>query len=1356
MERRSVLEQVVRHFLCEQLIFKYLYQTPLYRHSDAYSSTLVPLFTTSGVVSLRSKKSSTAVHPIPSQTASYIVRQDVWCEKVSHNRPNAQNSNKGPTFPPRFSFRSWRTTGARLFAAGPYSSYSNYCPVALHLQQSSHGSTSHSTEGGAEVVRGSVERPNVRHPKTRTVREGHQEMTLLSNLSVEKFQNDTNNITGIHFTTKASVKDGQSVLKLILEKRVNLPVPNWASKIKAWRLDNNNHNNNGNLTASLVYPHCGNGGSLETGPDPHGRRDAQSEYVPLLHRLEFRSAVTNQEQGNAAQADLDGFRHSFSVQFDTDPEEIAQTVETPKFLLYPPKLVHSDIINTDLENDSRGCKEKKDLMAKRGRSSTGPIIFDSVEWLSKASDFPLMDPEIFSSYTHLTAQELHSPSYIDSSTVHMPSEVNQDADNPNGASRLEENALAGRVDVPSTSHKEISTMVREAVGDRLRGEGLGAFAKSQDGIIDEDPGGIPESSVGPDPTVKSGSKPLLFNVFTRRVVTPTSASVRGLSLIGITLDDGTRELAVKDPAALRAVAMAIRQKRLSWPKAWSRGALYAQLKYIMLDESLQDPAEKVEGLLRAQYQRLRDRQSTGVVVHTASEDMGNEMIGQSPSSQASDAIHSKSEERFLSIEDLSEEQQEVIGFVLKGYHTYIGGGAGTGKSSLLHVLKHRLRQEGLRVAVTSTTGVASSHIGGCTLHHCFGINLHGDFTRREELSSYDAIIIDEISMLPRGLFETLEWQLRRSNGVNLPFGGVQMILCGDFMQLGAIAAEPIIHSPLFRSNFAMLKLMRVIRQGANPIFALQLQVLRRGLVPQGLENTVQLISTKQRAEEARRMEQLKERQRAQLQAIAILNPSVQPQEILPHPVITASNDIASVEARSSPLDETSISRNEVGKENSVAQLAPPSGTGGSHVNPPLIDYVEDAVNLFPTNKQVQEANLQELAKLPGEVVVYSTQVLTPTLLGTWSPTYLLQIKGHGKPNVKKIALEIKLYISVFFEKVKEWDLWWKQMLVQQDIVLYFLFADALALRVRIPHGFDGGEALLTHLAGLVDHLSSSAVADLGVQVREILLSPDGLHTEADEYILDQYAAHAPVNASLALKVGARVMLRANLAPGLVNGSLGTVVGFREPPFADALGFSQRNSTREEVLRGYVDFLRYEHGVGVAMLPEVDFGDGRVELIFPVSHRIGGFANTHHYGLSLVALPLTLAYAFTVHKVQGLTLVGRVHLELARMWPCEHLLYVAMSRVRNPNQLSISNFDDRLVCAAADCLVFDDSLPSVRGVRLLPHFFQATWYRVPTRRKKALRKKELERIKQKRNQKTKEKLCKDAERIISEISSITDA
>ncbi len=152
----------------------------------------------------------------------------------------------------------------------------------------------------------------------------------------------------------------------------------------------------------------------------------------------------------------------------------------------------------------------------------------------------------------------------------------------------------------------------------------------------------------------------------------------------------------------------------------------------------------------------------------------------------------------------TEEQTRVIESALNGENLFVTGGAGTGKSMLLEKMIKELRsQTPDGVFVTATSGMSACAISGTTVHQFAGISSpidEGECSREAMLrvandiklkkhvvqrwKDCDVLIIDEVSMLGRKVFETLDVVARevreRSNEV---FGGVQVILVGDFYQL---------------------------------------------------------------------------------------------------------------------------------------------------------------------------------------------------------------------------------------------------------------------------------------------------------------------------------------------------------------------------------------------------------------------------------------------------------------------------------------------------------------------------------------------------------------------------------------------
>ena len=153
---------------------------------------------------------------------------------------------------------------------------------------------------------------------------------------------------------------------------------------------------------------------------------------------------------------------------------------------------------------------------------------------------------------------------------------------------------------------------------------------------------------------------------------------------------------------------------------------------------------------------------------------------------------------YTKFEELSQEQQQAARRVIDGnLNVFITGSAGTGKSFLLRYIiqELRLKYSHAAVAVTAPTGVAAVNIGGSTVHSFAGIGI-GPFDPllhvaglakkkkvKEKMQALKVLIVDEISMLDVSLFDHLDLMLRQLRADKRPFGGVQLIVVGDFLQL---------------------------------------------------------------------------------------------------------------------------------------------------------------------------------------------------------------------------------------------------------------------------------------------------------------------------------------------------------------------------------------------------------------------------------------------------------------------------------------------------------------------------------------------------------------------------------------------
>ena len=147
-------------------------------------------------------------------------------------------------------------------------------------------------------------------------------------------------------------------------------------------------------------------------------------------------------------------------------------------------------------------------------------------------------------------------------------------------------------------------------------------------------------------------------------------------------------------------------------------------------------------------------------------------------------------------------KQEIALEIMKtGRNVFLTGSAGTGKSYLLNQYIDYLKKRKAKLAIVAPTGIAASHIGGNTIHSFFGIGLKSQISDQDldfllqkkylhdRLSKLKVLIIDEVSMLSPDLFESIDKILRAFKFSNLPFGGVQLVLSGDFFQLPPVMKE---------------------------------------------------------------------------------------------------------------------------------------------------------------------------------------------------------------------------------------------------------------------------------------------------------------------------------------------------------------------------------------------------------------------------------------------------------------------------------------------------------------------------------------------------------------------------------------
>jgi ATP-dependent DNA helicase PIF1 len=202
---------------------------------------------------------------------------------------------------------------------------------------------------------------------------------------------------------------------------------------------------------------------------------------------------------------------------------------------------------------------------------------------------------------------------------------------------------------------------------------------------------------------------------------------------------------------------------------------------------------------------------------------------------------------------LSSEQTRALARFKEGHNLFITGPGGTGKTRLISHLVQQCRADSKEYQVCAMTGCASILIGhgAKTLHSWSGMRL-GRGTKAQIIASIRAnpravknwkkvkvLIIDEVSMLSKKIFETLEEVARIIRRNQARFGGIQLILTGDFFQLPPVGnpTEPDTASFCFESAIwnavfekrNHVELKTIFRQ-TDPVYKEILSEIRRGQI----------------------------------------------------------------------------------------------------------------------------------------------------------------------------------------------------------------------------------------------------------------------------------------------------------------------------------------------------------------------------------------------------------------------------------------------------------------------------------------------------------------------------------------------
>ncbi len=140
-------------------------------------------------------------------------------------------------------------------------------------------------------------------------------------------------------------------------------------------------------------------------------------------------------------------------------------------------------------------------------------------------------------------------------------------------------------------------------------------------------------------------------------------------------------------------------------------------------------------------------------------------------------------------------QSEALDIMKMGHNVFLTGEPGAGKTYVLNSFIKYLKKHGIAVGVTASTGIASTHIGGMTIHSWSGIGIKDDIhpeymdvllgknPLQKRFNDTKVLIIDEVSMLHGKRLDLVNQVCKAFKKSEKPFGGLQVVLTGDLFQL---------------------------------------------------------------------------------------------------------------------------------------------------------------------------------------------------------------------------------------------------------------------------------------------------------------------------------------------------------------------------------------------------------------------------------------------------------------------------------------------------------------------------------------------------------------------------------------------
>ncbi|KAH9578953.1 DNA helicase Pif1-like [Trypanosoma melophagium] len=701
--------------------------------------------------------------------------------------------------------------------------------------------------------------------------------------------------------------------------------------------------------------------------------------------------------------------------------------------------------------------------------------------------------------------------------------------------------------------------------------------------------------------------------------------------------------------------------------------------------------------------------------------------------------------------NLPAEKEEVMRLVLDGASLFIGGDAGTGKSFLLRHIIKQLEAKNLRVAVTASTGIAALAIGGNTFHGTFGVPVFSydekDLTSMsisslvrydaDSLSTLDVIIVDEVSMLHAGYIEALDLAARAAPGrtPQLPFGGIQVILCGDFLQL--------MHTET-RKKFKRESIICTgVEKKETPTEPSTVS-LNQSDISHKDENDPNDAVPVEKLSLKRNNTNFSVKSRRRLLRYYHTRP------LFESPVFQQC--FIHIWLR-----EPSRHINDMAFLNDLKKLRRGILTYRLSRSAILNPVDPNAIHLFPTRSAVSAFNDGKMLELDGEERCFRSEIQVTSSIVPNVHSIDARPKGFRKMHSEILVIHFhsKAFHSANWRRRAEEFIYRVSSQCELDNMFNLMIPPVpsrynhhLSLYVRFAEHIKGGavkamNTLKSAIAHQFQGNSKEAAAarklwgNVFSEVRQTDYMERSIRS-AFERRFTKIIQHDHVLQHKRLKIGCRVMLLRNLNKQYVNGSLGTVVSFKSirhirhliptelkvllskkeyavlreqnpncannplektdlgsetPTTSDDNNDMKKNNENNKSEHSDTSH-EYNNDDDHVVLPVVKMDSDGKEVAIPfISVPLLEGWRERFCAVRIVVMPITPAYAYTVHKIQGLTFDHPVLFDGSGFFPCDHLIYVAASRVRQFSQFRMINVSPSMISVHRDSQRFVSGVPS---------------------------------------------------------------